>query len=997
MCSFGRAVELRCLLKKFGYSTKTVSNESCEKRSPQLQKRSSTTTNTTMSKRSSLQLAGSYRLNDKPLWNRASQTKILDKFYKGISLSELKKLQFGSSGNIKSRLQAENKKVIEVMTKRGPGSLKKHPPVGVDFRLTGREPIVPRMETVLDVNMFISETGNIHTDKEAALLELRSIAALESREQKQLELHRLHRLIHSQRAGTSTNTIMSRFRTHFQRANIFYLLSSTTDSHGQTIPCKRTESSGKCITPEDYLKEALHDICVAIHMRKDIAPAFYNRALILRKLHCHEAGAGDIVHALKLLFEDVGNNELAMIKYRRLAALLEREVGLFIESAMEYNKVKNMHAVHIEHEKKKHNLAKKNRLARRMKDSKVKFKIELKLKQKEEQINIHQTSMKTRLRRLSTKVKFLPSMEGNNGEDGEDVQTDHIGENKNEEKRSETPGNGLNEQNEQNEKAKALIKKKLGGGFLNVVHQLTGGKHMSAVLKAKKKFLHGLLSPVAKAMAGTVAGDRTAPQIQRIIDYIYSTKSDDLISLNSKAMKQVCQWIEHQSIAAGQYVFRTGEPQDGFYVLASGMAQVMVVHPKLGYEIPVKTLYPGDSFGKIHFPTEIELAHLEKKEEERAARERHVEAVAAAKRTDSKIIKTKRLAAPGKKLVRQSSIMTRAWASDSVDNSSNARRASIYASRHCELLVLKWSHTIEATKSTQFKNLNEHTTNSKLKIEFDANKQHRQKEAVRSFQDHTVQRRFDILKKCNVFKHMRDKDLKRIATVGTIQQWHQGKIVMHQGEVLTQVVVLIRGVCEVRKRRKMSEVQKERRQKISPTGEGEDPLAIGMMWDQQYKQHMDHRKKDWLNAQREAAAAQGNGLKGMTSTQWVQVGTVKGGDICGEMVLLNPTQSTVSPIEIIADTSVCALVLSLGELKPFINHGMFSGRTTAELIKSVGMHVPSELKVTLDLAAKRRWNKKKSIIIKSHVLGTRHMHPVGWIDPEASPLRKVRSDSIRSM
>ena len=949
----------------------------------------------TSRQRSKVQLAGAHRLKDHPLWNREFQTKILDKFHKGISISELKKLQYGHDGKYRSRLQAENKKVIEVMTKRGPGSLKKHPPVGIDVRLTGREPIVPKMESMLDVNMFISDTGNIHTDKEAKEIEQRFADSVQTRVQKMSELHRLHRLIHSQMSGTSTNTILSRFRAHFQRATVFYLLSSTTDTHGQTIPCKRSASSGGCLTPEDYLKEALHDICVAIHIREDIAPAFYNRALVLRKLHCHEAACGDVVHALKLLNEDVGNNELAMIKYRRLAALLEREIGLFIESAMEYGKAKDIYNVHVQHAKAKLVLEKKKRLAKRMQDANQRFKIEMKRKQKED----NQKSMQSRIRRLSTRIKLSPLMGDSKDDDGDgDGDGDGNGDGD-----GDGDGNGDGDGDggrgsgaAASPGGKSEKKSQSGASFLSIVHQLTGGKHMNAVLKAKAKFLHGLLTPIAKAMAGTIPGQRTVPQIDRIVNFLYSTNSDDLMSLEPRALKQVCQWLGHESVAAGKYVFKKGAPQNGFYVLASGMAQVMVVHPKLGYEIPVKTLHPGDSFGKIHFPTEKELEIEKQLEQVAAAAALESSSLSSSSPSSSSssspsssssassfsssssavVTHNSRIQGPGgRTLVRKSSILARAWASDSMDDSSKTRRASIYANRHCELLVLKWSHEEEQQKAN---NNNNNTS------KFDDAKQQRKKAAIRSFQDHTIRRRFNILKKCNVFKHLRERDLQRLATVGSIHQWHQGKVVMHQGEVLNQVFVIVHGVCEVRKRRKMSEVQAEAKQRCSPTGQGENPLAVGMMWQQQYKQHMDHRKKNLINAKREAAAAEGNGLKGALPTQWVKVGMVKGGDICGEMVLLNPTKSTVSPIEIIADTSVDALVFSIGELKPFINHGMFSGRTRTELVNSVGMHVPSELKVTLDLAAKRKWNKQKSVIVKSHVVGNRHLHPVGWIDPETS-------------
>ncbi len=873
-----------------------------------------------MSKRSNVQLAGASRLNGNPLWNRAFQVKILDKFYKGVSSSALLKLQFGSSGKIKSRLAAENNKVLEVLTKRGPGSLKKHPPADVEDRLLGREPIVPSLETILDVNLFISDSGNLHTDEQTRIIEKRFEESLLTRDQKVHELQRLNRLIHSQTAGTSTNTTMSRFRAYFQRSMVLYMLSSTTDVHGRTIQTEGTASSGACTRPEDYLKESLRDICLAINIRNDIAPAFYNRALILRKLKCHETACGDLMHGLKLLYEDVGNNELAMIKYRKLAALLEREVGLFLESAMEYDKVKGMTKEHLQHERAKHLIEKQRRLAKRMKDENERFKIQMKAKQDKD---AKKNGMREKMRRLSTKFKMLPPMSPMNVK-----KTSMSG--------ADTGAHGKGEGSQ---------------SFLSIVHTMTGGKHMSAVLKAKSKFLHGLLTPIAKAMAGTIPGHRTVDQIERIVDFVYTTNSNDLISLEPKPLKQVCQWLGHESVAAGQYVYKFGDPKDGFYVLASGMAQVMVKNPKSNYEIAVKTLHPGDSFGKIHFPTDEE--------------QREETAVGGGGPSEQKKVP----------VAENSSIISRAWASDSMDYNSKCRQASIYCSRHCELLFLKWSHAAEQKRERL------DSDESGKRRQAEENKQRRQKEAIHAFQGHTIQRRFHMLRNCSVFKYVKDKDLQGLAALGSIHHWHQGTVVMRQGEVMSEVFVIVRGVCEIRKRRKMSVVKAERAEFHSPTGEGEDKLAAGMMWQQQYHQHMGHRLGDIINANREAAYAEANGSKGAIPTQWVKVSMIKGGDICGEMVLLNPTKTTVSPVEVIADSSVDALVFSVEELKPFLNHGMFSGRTRGELINSVGMHVPSEVKVSLDLAVKRRWVKKKSRIIKSHVVGNRHLHPVGWVDP----------------
>jgi CRP-like cAMP-binding protein/tetratricopeptide (TPR) repeat protein len=882
-----------------------------------------------MSRASKIGLAASRRLEGNPLWDREFHAKILNKLHKGITQSQLRELQFGRNGKFKSRLMVENEAVIEIMKKRGKGSLRKHPPVGVDHRITGREPIVPILESVLDMNMFISDTGNIHSDKEAIAAAKRFAASLEDREHQLLELERLHRAIHSQAAGTSTNTTMAKFRTYFERSMVFYLLSSSMDKHGQVFKSKSSTTSRECHEPEDYLRESLRDICMAIKIRDDIAPSYYNRALVLRKLRCHEAACGDIDHALKLLHYDVGNNELAMMKYRKLAALLERELGLFVESGMEYQKIKELNDEHKEHEKRKLILEKQKKLARRMKNGNERFKIE----------EIAKNKVKTNFKSFSKlSKKFFPTLKSPNSK-----------------------SNGQKDD-----------KPKKREGLLKLVHQVTGGKHLSTVLKAKSKFLRGLMTPIAKAMAGTIAGERTVPEIERIVNFIYSTRSDDLTSLDQKSLRKICQWFGHESVAAGHYVFKQGQPQNAFYVLASGMAQVMVVHPKLGYEVPVKTLYPGDTFGRIYFPTHEEIKMDKKKGgllDLSISGDSNDNLDSSGKNTNNQTVGKEGeddcVGSRERHTRREGSILSRTWASDSVDRTGHTRRASIYASRHCELLCLKWEHKIETGKEGLMTNF-EHT------------KHQRHEEAIRAFQDHTVNRRLMILKNCTVFKHMTEKDLQRLATIGSIHQWHQGKSLIYQGEVLNKVYILVRGVCEVLKRREISVVQNEAKQMRSPTGGGEDPIAAGMMWKQQYNQHMSNRLHNLVNANREDKLAKVNELNGIPA-QWVKVGILKVGDICGEFCLLNPSQSTVSPVEVIADTCVDALVFNLGELKPFINHGIFSGRTRMELINSIGMHVPSELKVTCDLSAVKRWNLKKSSIVKKHVVGHRHLHPVGSI------------------
>ena len=77
-------------------------------------------------------------------------------------------------------------------------------------------------------------------------------------------------------------------------------------------------------------------------------------------------------------------------------------------------------------------------------------------------------------------------------------------------------------------------------------------------------------------------------------------------------------------------------------------------------------------------------------------------------------------------------------------------------------------------------------------------------------------------------------------------------------------------------------------------------------------------------------------------------------------------------MQIVADSSVDALVLSLGELRVFLDRGMFSGRTRNALVDSVGTNVPCDTKVKCNLAYMERWNRQKSTIVRALVRGHRH-------------------------
>ena len=1023
-------------------------------------------------------LAGAYRQRDNPRWSRAHHIKILEKMHKGVSLRALRALRQGKiakapsdaavevtsgadtalkrsrpllaspatspMGARKKRLPLymENDEITECMRRRGKASLLKHPAVSVEHRMAGRDLIVPSPETLLDVNMFISNTGNIAHKHESEIGLGRSI--MHSMDEMAHELERLDELIHHQAAGTSTNNSISRFRAHFRRANLFYSMAGVVTSvskddpglyrsrprhrksgwlpssggtsisspkpggavagvsktntgysaNGNKISSKtssprrqreRNGSSSKSIrsdskknrrdgpevgTVERYLRSALHDICIALKLEPTIAPAYFNRALYLRKLRCHAAALGDVAHSLVLLSNDIGDNESAKIKYMSLAGLLEREVGLFVESGLEYQRVKMVIKEQLKlAEAKRRKLA----AARALKHQEA-MKAAGLLNNSGGGIFAGKTSLWKA--GLSKKVKTVTQLHAMPG-----MSTGG----------SEGQSGGMSMTS-----------------MLSVVHQATGGKHLKIVHKAKKKFLHGLLSPIAQSMAGTVPGQRSPSQIDRIMKFVHSTHSDDLMSLGTATLRKVCQWIEHTSCAAGRHVFRQGDPQDAFYVLASGMATVMVMSPKIGHEVPVKQLHPGDSFGKIYFPTMEEIEALEQRtnclsedlsEDKGQGNQRLIhtdgsvasdivpEALTTATEETDSIHQMQHTPSRGKlehsspapPMKRQSSVLTKAWATEhKLGSTSSTRRAGIYANRHCELLILRWSHLEHKKEDTKEGNTEE------------SSEAVARKEAIREFQNHTILRRFNILRRCHVFKFLRNKDLERLATIGSIHSWHQGKVLVRQDEVMARVIVIFRGVCRVQKRRPRAGLRKITPSKFSPTGQGEDPLDVGMLWKQQYQQHLKARSD---NLTRAIKRQHSEGEYEKEEGEWIKVGAITAGDICCEMVLLNPNKSTPSPVQIVADTSVDALVFSLGELKPFLSHGVFSGRTRNLLVDSVGTNVPCEMKIHCNMAAQERWKRQKKVIVDSHVWGHRHPGP----QPVKRDVTELPSRSTKAM
>lgn len=67
--------------------------------------------------------------------------------------------------------------------------------------------------------------------------------------------------------------------------------------------------------------------------------------------------------------------------------------------------------------------------------------------------------------------------------------------------------------------------------------------------------------------------------------------------LSAEARELVVEAFVSMRFAFGQSIIRQGEPGDGFYVLASGLARAVLVEPG-GHEVALGVVRPGDSFGE---------------------------------------------------------------------------------------------------------------------------------------------------------------------------------------------------------------------------------------------------------------------------------------------------------------------------------------------------------------------------------------------------------------
>lgn len=686
-----------------------------------------------------------------------------------------------------------------------------------------------------------------------------------SQDELQLALAQYDQLIQAQASGATSNTAEAVFRSHFARCVVRFHL-------------------------HQYMR-ALSDICKAIRLKPGTGTGYFVRGLVLRKLLCHEAALGDLSKAVSCDF----NNMRMKKEYMRAIGLIERELGLFVEAGFQYT--------HLAHIRKRERKEQDQALARARRPSASPSSLSSRTVHKREA-----SHGKARAKKGLAAAAAAASTANGGSAGQQDQKPPRTG-------KADTLKNGK-------KSAMRLLAKRKKPSFLSTVHQATGGKLLGTVISAKIKFMRSLLSPIVRIMVEAPAGKRSRSQLQRMLPLIRQYQS--MSRMPDELLSEVCQHLEHESASAGSYIFHEGDPQDALYILISGIARVSV--HRGGIDITVKTLLAGDTFGQINvMDASQKLARYDAAEEDEAATRRiepDVSAEQASKEGKAKAGNRDDVAASATDAPRRrrnSTIYSRAWASDSLV-SSNRRKASIYAPRHCEVLVLR--HIQSNAARTR---------------------------AIRMMQTHQLSERARILRTCHVVKSMPERQIMRLASIGDVHRFQIGTKLLRHGEPLKKVYILCRGVCNILYPKKG--VVTQRAPQVVP------PAGTGMLWQQQYRELLNSHS---------SRSARVDG-KEQSEMQLIQIGTLCPGDLCGELTILNSAEQIGSPVEVRADTAVEALVFTVSELKPFIDHGMFSGKVRQALINSIGTNVPCYKKVRWSFMQQHAWNQQKSRIVRAHV------------------------------
>eukprot|EP00949_MAST-11_sp_MAST-11-sp1_P002707 g2707.t1 len=127
---------------------------------------------------------------------------------------------------------------------------------------------------------------------------------------------------------------------------------------------------------------------------------------------------------------------------------------------------------------------------------------------------------------------------------------------------------------------------------------------MMSIIKAKRKFLKALMSPVAKILLSKDPGKRNVADIRSIDEHMDKVRA--VANLHPKLRKRLCQSISYERFQGGKTIYNKGDKPEAVYIILTGFAEVLHRDLRRGETTVVKVLKAGTAFGFLENPRDHE-------------------------------------------------------------------------------------------------------------------------------------------------------------------------------------------------------------------------------------------------------------------------------------------------------------------------------------------------------------------------------------------------------
>ena len=315
--------------------------------------------------------------------------------------------------------------------------------------------------------------------------------------------------------------------------------------------------SGKCTN------DALQDFQKCVQLKPASCRALYNRGFALRRLRCLEAACGDFQEAI-----DVTDSDEIRARITDALGLTQKELGEFLKAGKTFQLSKRL----------------RRQLQARQGTKQVPGSLQKRHSSTERRNSLPDTR-RTSLSDLTTSLQ--PSKQQRN------------------QRLAQPNARARGEGGDERRKSGLLQSGHVMQRRLSISDLSHGSSRvMMSIIKAKRKFLKALMSPVAKILLSKDPGKRNVADIRSIDEHMDKVRA--VANLHPKLRKRLCQSISYERFQGGKTIYNKGDKPEAVYIILTGFAEVLHRDLRRGETTVVKVLKAGTAFGFLDNPREHE-------------------------------------------------------------------------------------------------------------------------------------------------------------------------------------------------------------------------------------------------------------------------------------------------------------------------------------------------------------------------------------------------------